>query len=256
MTLCIDIGGTGLKAAVLNDNGEIQGEISRIPTTYPMPPDKLVEKLTWQASTLGKFDRASCGFPGMVRSGVVLSAPHFVTESGPGSKIDKDLQEKWSNFDLAGALTSSLKCPTRVDNDADQQGAAVISGTGLEMVITLGTGFGTALFLDGQLSPHLEIAHQPFKDGKTYNELLGEASRKDHGNHHWSQLVRDAIELMEALTFYDHLYVGGGNAKKIKIELAANVTLVDNVSGIIGGLRLWQASSHPTPVADQREDDF
>ncbi len=243
MTLAIDVGGTGLKSAVLDDQGNIQGEISRVPTTYPMPPQKLVEKLTWQASTLGKFNRASCGFPGMVRGGVVLSAPHFVTKSGPGSKVEPELEEAWTRFDLAGALTESLKVPTRVDNDADQQGAAVIQGKGLEMVVTLGTGFGTALYSDGKLCPHLEIAHQPFQDGKSYNELLGEASRKDLGSHHWSKLVEEALGLMEALTFFDHLYVGGGNAKKIKVELGEKVTIVDNVSGIIGGLRLWQESA-------------
>ncbi len=178
----------------------------------------------------------------MVRSGVVLSAPHFVTKSGPGSELDPELQARWSGYDLAAALSAKLGCPTRVDNDADQQGAAVVLGRGLEMVITLGTGFGTALFSDGKLCPHLEIAHQPFRHGQTYNEAIGEAARKDLGNERWSELVARAVTNMEALTFYDHLYVGGGNAKKLKVDLGSKVTLVDNVSGILGGVKLWAMS--------------
>jgi len=250
-TLCIDIGGTGLKAAVLEESGEVVGTnggadvkdgIARIATTYPMPPEKLVEDLAALAAELPSFDRASAGFPGMVRSGVVLSAPHFSTKHGPGSDVDPDLKARWEGFDLAAALSQRLGCPTRVDNDADQQGAAVVSGKGLEMVITLGTGFGTALFSEGRLCPHLEIAHQPFMHGFTYHEMLGDHSRKEVGNRKWSEHVAKAVELMEALTFFDHLYVGGGNARKLKVDLGEKVTIVDNVSGIVGGLKLWTKS--------------
>jgi len=245
-TLCIDIGGTGLKAAMLDATAQMTGEIVRTPTTYPMPPDKLVSELTKLVKPLGNPDRSSAGFPGMVRQGVVLSAPHFVTESGPGSKVDPELESLWSGFNLASALSATLGCPARVDNDADQQGAAVITGKGLEMVITLGTGFGTALFMDGVLCPHLEIAHQPFRDSKTYNEVLGDASRKEHGNEKWSEKVKQAVSLMESLTFFDRLFVGGGNAKKLKVDLGPKISLVDNVSGIIGGVKLWQIEDQPS----------
>ena len=86
----------------------------------------------------------------MVRDGAVLSAPHFSTKHGPGSAVDDDLRDQWSHFDLAAALTSAFGIPTKVANDADIQGAAVVSGKGLELTITLGTGFGTGLFYDGQ----------------------------------------------------------------------------------------------------------
>ena len=126
-------------------------------------------------------DRVSAGFPGMVREGVVLSAPHFVTESGPGSKVDPALEQglvPTSTWPARWPRRSGK--PTKVANDADVQGAAVVAGKGLELVITLGTGFGTAA-LPGRRSccPHLEIAHQPFRKGETYNEQLGERTRKD-----------------------------------------------------------------------------
>ncbi|MGH9046302.1 MAG: ROK family protein, partial [Acidimicrobiales bacterium] len=156
LTLAIDIGGTGLKASVLDGAGAMVADRVRVPTKYPLPPDGdggLVATLTKLVQPLPGSDRVSAGFPGMVRGGHVLSAPHFVTESGPGSKVDADLAKAWDRFDLAGALSAALGKPTKVANDADVQGAAVVQGKGLELVVTLGTGFGTALFMDGGLLP-------------------------------------------------------------------------------------------------------
>jgi polyphosphate glucokinase len=248
LTLAIDIGGTGLKASVLDASGAMVADRVRVPTKYPLPPDGphgMVSILAKLVGPLPDADRVSAGFPGMVRGGVVLSAPHFVTESGPGSKVDPDLEKAWSRFDLAAALSQALGKPTKVANDADVQGAAVIKGKGLEFVITLGTGFGTALFLDGALLPHLEIAHQPFRKGETYNDQLGERTRKDIGDDRWNTRVRKAITQLDALLFFDHLYLGGGNARRVKRDELGDViertTVVDNSAGILGGIRLWEA---------------
>ncbi len=125
-------------------------------------------------------------------------------------------------------------------NDADIQGAAVVSGQGLELVITLGTGFGTGLFYRGQLMPHLEIAHQPFRKGETYNEQLGEATRKEIGEERWNKRVHKAITVLRALLFFDHLYIGGGNSRRVhRHHLADDITIVDNTAGIVGGVKLW-----------------
>ncbi len=222
-TLAVDIGGTGLKASVLGAHGAMVADRVKIATTYPMPPDKLVANLTSLVAPLPQAERASVGFPGMVRDGRILSAPHFSTKSGPGSATDPDLAAQWSN-------------------DADIQGAAVIKGTGLELVITLGTGFGTGLFYDGTLMPHLEIAHQPFRKGETYNEQLGEAVRKDIGEERWAKRVHKAINNLRALMFFDHLYIGGGNSRRLKRDsLADDITIVDNTAGILGGIKLWEA---------------
>jgi len=127
-----------------------------------------------------------------------------------------------------------------VANDADVQGLAVIAGKGVEMVITLGTGFGTGLYLDGRLGPHLELSHHPFRKGETYDEQLGNAARKDVGKKQWNKRVKKAIDNLRALTNFDHLYIGGGNAKKIDFELDPDVTIVSNEAGIRGGVALWQ----------------
>jgi len=180
----------------------------------------------------------------MVRGGHVLSAPHFVTKKGPGTPVDHHLAQAWSDFDLASALTTSLKMPTRVANDADVQGLAVVVGKGLELVITLGTGFGTALFMDGNLLPHIELAHHPFRKDETYNEQLGELARKKAGDKHWNHRVREAVACLDALFFFDHLYIGGGNARRIdRDDLGAvleRITIVDNTAGILGGIKLWE----------------
>jgi polyphosphate glucokinase len=176
----------------------------------------------------------------MVRKGHVLSAPHFVTVAGPGTAVDDALVEQWAAFDLAGALRKRLGKPTRVANDADMQGAAVVKGIGLELVLTLGTGVGTAFFYEGRILPHFEFAHTPFRRGETYNEQIGERARESIGNQRWNRRVRKAVGVFRALTFFDRCYVGGGNSKRIDIDLGADVSIVDNSAGILGGIKLWE----------------
>jgi polyphosphate glucokinase len=224
---------------VLDATGAMVADRVMVKTTYPSPPSKMIDDLAALVAPLPPADRVSAGFPGMVRNGIVLSAPHFVTEHGPGTTIDAKLVKEWAAFDLAGALAKRLGKPTRVANDADIQGAAVVDGKGLELVITLGTGVGTAFFYDGRLLPHLEFAHHPFLKGDTYNEQLGDAARKDVGNQRWNKRVRKAVATLRALSFFDHCYIGGGNAKKIHGSLGADVSMVDNTAGILGGIRLW-----------------
>jgi polyphosphate glucokinase len=240
-TLAVDIGGTGLKASVLDAHGAMVADRVKILTPYPLPPEKLVASLKKLVAPLPAAERASVGFPGMVRAGIVLSAPHFVTVSGPGSEVDHDLVDLWQRFDLAEVLTREFGIPTKAANDADIQGAAVVQGEGLEMVITLGTGFGTGVFYNGELMPHLEISHQPFRKGESYDDQLGEATRKEIGHTRWNRRVMKAIANMRALVMFDHLYIGGGNSRRVlRAHLPDDVTVVDNSAGILGGIRLWE----------------
>jgi len=226
-TLAIDVGGTGLKASVIDDTGRLLTDRVRVDTPVGSPPREIVEALARLVAPLGSFDRVSVGFPGVVRNGRVLTAPNLDNKG-------------WKDFDVAGALGRALGKPVRVANDADVQGLAVIAGKGVEMVITLGTGFGTGLYLDGRLAPHLELSHHVFRKGETYDEHLGNAARKRVGNGKWNKRVRKAIRSLRALTSFDHLYIGGGNAKKIDFELDPDVTVVSNDAGIKGGIALWQ----------------
>jgi polyphosphate glucokinase len=181
-------------------------------------------------ATLPKAARISVGFPGLVRGGTILTAPNLGTAAFAG-------------FDLANALAKGLGAPCRVINDADMQGLAAVRGKGVELVVTLGTGFGTALFQRGRLQVHLEIAHLPFRKGESYDQQLGDAARRRIGEKKWSKRVEEALQHMHTLTGYDHLYIGGGNAEHIAFELAPNQTVIDNALGVLGGIKLWDTQA-------------
>jgi polyphosphate glucokinase len=127
----------------------------------------------------------------------------------------------------------------RVINDADLQGYGVIEGRGVELVLTLGTGLGTALFVNGHLVPNLELGHHPFKKGKTYEERVCDAEFRKLGKKEWSERVKEMLDQLAPIFNYDLLHLGGGNAEHLKIELPANVRLFSNVDGMTGGIRLW-----------------
>ena len=239
-TLAIDIGGTGLKAIVLDETGEPVGDRVRVPTTFPSPPEKLVADLVILVRPLPGYDRVSVGFPGAVRDGKVRTAPAFSTTNGLGSDIDPDLVAAWSQFDLASELSSELAKPVRVANDADVQGAGAVSGVGLELIVTLGTGVGTAVFADGELALHLELAHHPIAKDQTYNEYLGDNALKEHGKKKWNRRVAKSVVVLDSLILPDAILIGGGNAKHITEDLGEHVRLVDNRSGLLGGIKLWQ----------------
>ena len=241
-TLAIDIGGSGLKASVLDARGAMLVERVRVPTPVGRPPALVIEALARLVASLPAYNRISVGFPGVVRDGKVLTAPNL------GHRA-------WAGFDLARALRRRLGKPTRIVNDADLQGLAVVKGRGVELVVTLGTGFGTALYWDGRLAPHLELAHHPFRKGETYEEQLGNAARKRIGNRKWTRRLERAIETLRVLTHFDHLYIGGGNARKLRLELDPDVTLVSNEAGIHGGIALWRAGAVRTDACKRRARD-
>jgi polyphosphate glucokinase len=241
-TLAIDIGGTGLKATVLDAEGHAVHERVRVPTTYPCPPDKLVTDLATLVEPLPEFDRVSVGFPGVVRRGVIRTAPAFVTTTGLGSDVDPELLSAWEHFDLATTLATRLGHPVRVANDADVQGAGAVSGVGLELIMTLGTGVGTAVFSNGALALHLELAHHPVAHDETYNEYLGDAAFRNEGKKKWNKRVAKAVVILDRLVVPDAMLIGGGNAKHVTADLGPNVHLIDNAAGLLGGIRLWQGA--------------
>jgi polyphosphate glucokinase len=239
-TLVIDIGGTGLKASVLDSAGAMMTDRVRIPTTYPTPPDALIARLAELVHPLPPFDRVSVGFPGVVRDNHIISAPKFVTRSGPGSPIDEKLVAAWDRLDFGAALATRLGHPVRIVNDADLQGLKVFTGSGLEVVITLGTGMGFSFSQDGHMGPHIELGQHEFRKSKNYDDTVGDAARKKVGNARWNKRVRRVIDSLHRLVFFEHLYIGGGNARRLTGNLGPNITLIDPNSGILGGLKLWE----------------
>jgi len=238
-TLAIDVGGSGLKAAVLDSLGEMVTERVRVATPYPCPPETLVAALRDLAGRLPeRYHRVSVGFPGLVRAGRVFNIPSL-SRSAYGGDVDDRLSARWQGFDLAGALAEAFEVPVKVANDADVQGAAVVTGSGLEFVVTLGTGVGTALFHNGTLVPHLELGHAPFRKGQTFEDQLGNVAREAVGNKRWSERVLKAIDAYDRFLFFERIYLGGGNAKHIEGTLPPKASVVPNTAGILGGLKIW-----------------
>lgn len=232
--LAIDIGGTGLKATVLDAEGNLLTERVRVKTPPLCGRDALIEGILALVAPLEKlaYNRIAIGFPGVVRHGVILTAPNLDAQELPG-------------LALADTLAKRLGHPARLLNDADLQGLAVIRGRGTEMVITLGTGLGSALFADGKLGPHLELSQHPFRKGETYNQQLGNATFKEIGAEKWNSRVRKAIANFRVLTTFDRLYIGGGNAKALNFKLPPDVEIVDNQNGLKGGAWLWRFEEAP-----------
>jgi polyphosphate glucokinase len=237
-TLAIDIGGSGIKAALLDTDGNMIGDRQRVPTPpNPVAPEALVGAIKEAAGPLGEFDRVSVGFPGYVRDGRVLTAPNL------GSEV-------LAGFDLQGVLARQWGKPVRVLNDADVQGFGAIEGHGVEMVLTLGTGAGTSIFRDGEIMTHLELAHHPVSGGKTYDEYIGNAAREKKGKKVWSKRVAKVIDILRVVVRFDHLYLGGGNAKKLDFPLPPDVTIVPNTDGLTGGIRLWRTQLQVAVTAE------
>ena len=225
--MTIDIGGSFIKATVLNQEGELLQGYQKVKTPNPATPQKVLEAIQYLVMDLQGYDKISVGFPGYVKKGIVRTAPNLGTDL-------------WKDANLNRLLHDALNKPVRIANDADMQGLGVVREQGLEMVITLGTGFGTALLLDGHLLPHLELAHHPIKKNKTYDDYIGDKALKKTGVKKWNKRMKNVLDILKTVFNYDWLYIGGGNSGKLNFKLDENIKIITNKDGIKGGARLWQ----------------
>lgn len=238
-TLAVDVGGSGVKASLLDPKGNMTTDRVRVETPYPCPPPTLVATIAALTDPLPRAQRVSVGFPGLVRNGIVRNVP-ALSRLHYGGEIDPGMQSKWLGFDLGRAIAEAFELPSVVVNDADMQGCAVVRGEGFEFVLTLGTGAGSALFNEGRLVPHLELGHAPFRKGETVEQQIGNVARKAVGNREWSKRVMKAIEAYRRYLFFDRIYLGGGNAKHLSAaDLPPHAEIVPNTAGITGGVRVW-----------------
>jgi len=224
--LSIDIGGSNVKAVLLDAAGQNLTEYEKLATPVPATPERVMVVIEQLAQRLNGFDKISAGFPGYVKDGVVHTAPNLGTDF-------------WKQTNLAQMLAARLGKPAKVVNDADMQGLGIASGKGFEIVATLGTGFGTAFLKDGILLPHIEVGQHPMSKDRTYDQYIGDKAMIEAGEEKWNRRMRKVLDLLKSTFNYDHLYLGGGNAKKIKFQLDENVTMATNRDGIKGGARLW-----------------
>jgi polyphosphate glucokinase len=249
VTFAVDCGGGGLKAALVDDDGRLLGQPVRIPTPYPLPPQRLGAALQELARGFGRFDRATIGLPGMVRHGVVLSTPHYVTADGPATTVVAELVTAWTGFDAAAAVRDWLGVPVIVLNDAEVHAAGVVRGEGLELVLTLGTGVGCGWTDRGRLGPHLELSAARIVaggggEGQTADDYVGELARRQVGDDAWRPRVAELLEWAFPVFGWDHLYLGGGNAARLTRgqlpDHGRPLELIANEAALIGGARAWE----------------
>lgn len=211
---------------LLDADGKPLTDRWRTPTPEQPTPANVLAALDTLKTKVPAFDRVAVGFPGVIKRGIVYTAAN--------------LHPKWIEFNLQAELEKRWKRPARIANDAAVQGYAAIQGNGVEMILTLGTGLGSAIYTDGRLCPGLELAHHPWRKGKTYEDFLGRRGLKKHGAKEWNKLLAKVIEQTASTFNWDLLYLGGGNAKEINFKVGKNITVISNQDGLLGGVALWK----------------
>lgn len=229
--LSIDIGGTSIKTVLLDEDGNMLSEYMKSKTPAGATPKDIVTGIQDLIKPIPQtYNRVSIGFPGYVKNGIVKTAPNLA-------------KNKWADVDLAQRVANALNQPVRLVNDADQQGLGVVEGKGFEIVFTVGTGFGTALLFDGELLPHLELAHFPINKEEDYDDYIGNKAFEEIGSDRWNKRLKKIVEIYKTVFNYDTLYIGGGNSKHIDFKLDSNIKLVTNRDGIKGGAKLWKLAN-------------
>jgi len=228
ITLAIDIGGTGLKMQALSPEGRPISDRLRVPTPEPATTTAIMAGLDDLKVSVPLFHRVSVGFPGVIKEGKTLTAANL----DPG----------WIDFPFAKTLEKRWGKPVRMANDCAVQGYGVVQGRGVELVITLGTGMGSALFTHGVLCPGLELGHHPWRK-KTYEDYLGKRGLLKYGLRRWNKLVKLAIAQTSATFNWDTLYIGGGNSKKVTLKHGPEIKIISNEEGLLGAMALWRDRS-------------
>jgi polyphosphate glucokinase len=212
--LVIDVGGTSIKVLATG-----QKEMRKFPSGRTMTASAMVEGVK-DAVRDWDYDVVSIGYPGPVIHGRPLRDPHNLA---PG----------WVHFDFEKAFG----CPVRIINDAAMQALGCYT-KGRMLFLGLGTGLGSAMIVDGLLEP-MELAHLPYKNGKTFEDYLGIRGLECLGRKKWQQHVGKVVQQLRDAMQAEEVVLGGGNAKKLR-ELPPDTRLGENANAFVGGFRIWE----------------
>lgn len=212
--LVIDVGGTHVKVLASG-----RKEPVKIPSGPKMTAKRMVKEVR-KVVARWKYSAVSIGYPGPVLHGQPVTEPH-------------NLGGGWVGFDFKKAFG----CPVRVINDAAMQALGSYKG-GRMLFLGLGTGLGSALIVDGVLQP-MELAHLPYKKGRTYEDYVGIRGLERSGKKKWRRHVFDVVEQLKNSLAADYVVLGGGNAKLLK-KLPRETRLGENTNAFLGGFRLWK----------------
>jgi predicted NBD/HSP70 family sugar kinase len=218
--LVIDVGGTNVKVSTADRKTSL-----KIPSGKTMTAARMAAKVL-AAIDGWKYDAVSIGYPGVVKRGKPARDP-------------RNLGKGWVRFNYRKAFG----VPVKIVNDAAMQALGAHTW-GCTLFLGLGTGLGSALVVDGRLVP-LELAHLPYRRGRTYEDYLGVRGYDRMGRKKWTRHVHEVVDLLRDALQADHVVLGGGQTKKLK-TLPPGVRLGNNQLAIRGGLRLWDAGpAHP-----------
>jgi polyphosphate glucokinase len=215
--LAIDVGGSHVKTRVSGSR-----EMRQFESGPTMTPRRMVTRLLRLNGDL-KYDAVSMGYPGVVVHGKIVTEPF-------------NLGRGWVGFDFHKAFGR----PTKVMNDAAMQAIGSYTG-GRMLFLGLGTGLGSALIVSGTVAP-MELAHLPYKNGRSYEDYVGDRGRHRLGAKKWRRAVADIVAQLSKALEADYVVIGGGNARKLK-KLPKNARLGNNDFAFLGGFRVWRSSS-------------
>ena len=240
--MSVDIGATSIKLCVFDSLGELVEPLQMVPTPYPCPPSRLVEVVSRQIDEHG-CERVAVGFPGDMTDGRVLEPGNLARAGGILTPVDPLIEGQWRGFDLQAALRDSTRRDVRVVNDATFAAYGCSEGRHVELVFTLGTGFGIALVVDGQPVKIRDVGAELFASGETYDEALGEPSRAGD-TARWRTLLHRAVAGFVAEFRADVIHFAGGNARHVDAsdfeDLGVRVVVNDNLATMRGALRLFR----------------
>jgi predicted NBD/HSP70 family sugar kinase len=225
--LVIDVGGTHVKVLATGQSEELE-----IPSGSNMTARKMVRDVK-RVTKDWEYGLVSIGYPAPVVQGRPFHEPY-------------NLGGGWVGFDFAKAFG----CPVKVINDAAMQALGSYEG-GRMLFLGLGAGLGSAMIVDGILEP-MELAHLPYKHGKTYEDYVGDRGLKRCGKKKWLRNVTDVVKRLKAALEAEYVVLGGGNAKKIE-KLPPGTRLGDNRNAFVGGLRMWEKSAKPRSGGDEEK---
>jgi hypothetical protein len=249
----IDVGATTIKFACVDEAGNIVGPLERYPTAYPCWPESLLNQICLWIDQ-HELDFVAIGFPGDMENGIVLEPGNLSRIAGITSAIHPAIDSRWRDFPIEQVLQQRCSMPVRVVNDALLAAYGLSTGSGRELVFTLGTGLGIALFVDGQPVRIRDIGAESFEGAGSYDEVFGERGRQqneDQWRRNFQRAVRRFVEEFSAT----EVHLGGGNARLWTLDewsqLHIPVALHGNEGAMRAAARLYASST--TPI--QRRDE-
>ena len=239
--LAVDIGATNIKFCAVDEQGHLQGVVTRIPTPFACLPSTLIDVVSRVINESG-YARAGVGFPGDMVKGRVLEPGNLSRAGGISTPIDPEIEELWMGYDVEGELQAHCAARVLVVNDATLAAHGYAEGRGRELVFTLGTGLGISLVVDGGWQKIRDVGSAMYRDVGTYDEVFGEPSRARDVTRWRGQLANALGEFVKEFSA-DLVHVGGGNARFVRAEDLAHigcpVVFNDNEGTLRGAAQLF-----------------